>query len=295
MIQTKGKTISKYGIKISALIIMFVLVFSIFPSQSDAGAPTSYAFGTYDSAGNVDLATGDMALSIPLFSVPQPGGPAYPIVLSYQAGIKLDQHASWVGLGWNLGVDSITRTMNNIPDDAYYTADIDNYFVYSKAPARYPTTNFNNQIKQIKLAQKRIMGRSVATSSSILGLAFAGFTELSNWVEGVANMDELVRQTKAYKNVLQLKDGGAGTVKVDGFMDATAAILDPDINNNIDIFSPDSYFVSSSAYSGPISFLRPVAGNDALSFVPNTYSGELWFNEKLCQVLLLIWVRIMVL
>ena len=60
----------------------------------------------------VDPFTGDFSYSIPLMEI---GG--YPLNLSYQSGISMDQEASWAGLGWNLHTGAITRQMRGLPDD----------------------------------------------------------------------------------------------------------------------------------------------------------------------------------
>ncbi len=46
------------------------------------------------------------------------GEGTFPVPLSYHAGIGVEQEASWVGLGWNINVGSITRNINGFPDDA---------------------------------------------------------------------------------------------------------------------------------------------------------------------------------
>jgi len=63
--------------------------------------------------------TGDMNLNIPLITVPGRGGLDFPIALHYAAGIKVDQPASWVGLGWNLETGSVKRLTINEMDHSY--------------------------------------------------------------------------------------------------------------------------------------------------------------------------------
>ncbi|HEY5750763.1 MAG TPA: hypothetical protein VIU12_32090 [Chryseolinea sp.] len=58
-----------------------------------------------------------MTFNIPVVEVPGPEG-SFNIPLSYHAGIGPEQEASWVGLGWNINVGSITRDINQYPDDA---------------------------------------------------------------------------------------------------------------------------------------------------------------------------------
>lgn len=81
----------------------------------DIDGPSQPEMSTFKSVGSdnmVNLFTGDFSYSIALGDV---GG--YPINLFYNAGISMDQEASWVGLGWNLNPGTISRTMRGVPDD----------------------------------------------------------------------------------------------------------------------------------------------------------------------------------
>lgn len=60
----------------------------------------------------VDPFTGNFSYNIPLLDVD-----GYPINIAYDAGVGMDQEASWVGLGWNLNPGVINRHMRGIPDD----------------------------------------------------------------------------------------------------------------------------------------------------------------------------------
>lgn len=53
--------------------------------------------------------TGDFTLSVPLLDVLGRNGFDLPLAATYSPGIKVTQEASWVGLGWNLNIGSITR------------------------------------------------------------------------------------------------------------------------------------------------------------------------------------------
>lgn len=70
---------------------------------------------SYKSVGSVDF-HGDYNASIPLMTLPGRGGLDFPISISYKAGIKTLDKATWVGLGWNLDVGSIGRIVNFLPD-----------------------------------------------------------------------------------------------------------------------------------------------------------------------------------
>ncbi len=78
---------------------------------------------------------GDLGVSIPLMKVPGSRGLELPISLRYNAGIQVKQKASWVGLGWDLEIGSITRSVrtfnaNNKCDFAQYSdVQPDLYFV----------------------------------------------------------------------------------------------------------------------------------------------------------------------
>ena len=80
-------------------------------------APAAASLGRY---GNhpVDLATGLVPISINLYEV-KCGSLSVPIRLTYHGGgIKVEQDATWVGLGWDLDFGgSVIRTMNGHVDE----------------------------------------------------------------------------------------------------------------------------------------------------------------------------------
>jgi hypothetical protein len=81
--------------------------------------PTQPELATFQAAGTsdmVDLFTGDFSYNIPLFELPGPDG-GYPINLFYNSVTDAEQESSIVGLGWNIGLGSITRQMRGVPDD----------------------------------------------------------------------------------------------------------------------------------------------------------------------------------
>jgi hypothetical protein len=61
--------------------------------------------------------TGDFSYGVPLISVSGPNGESFPIGMNYNAGIQMNQEASWVGLGWTLAPGEILRTVKGVPDD----------------------------------------------------------------------------------------------------------------------------------------------------------------------------------
>lgn len=56
---------------------------------------------------------GDLNLSVPLLTVPGSNELNFDVNLSYKAGIRYHQTASWVGLGWNLDAAEITRDVQS--------------------------------------------------------------------------------------------------------------------------------------------------------------------------------------
>jgi hypothetical protein len=113
--------IRKYSkpIAVFLLLIMFNSIITPTFIYASGGSPSQDEFNSFQPAGSsdmVDTRTGDFNYDVPLFDVPSPEG-GYPLHIFYNAGIKPEQNASWTGLGWNLNVGSITRSINGIPDD----------------------------------------------------------------------------------------------------------------------------------------------------------------------------------
>lgn len=74
--------------------------------------PEVQSFSPIGVSDMVDPFSGDFSYNIPLLEVD-----GYPINIAYNAGITMDQEASWVGLGWNLNPGVINRAMRGLPDD----------------------------------------------------------------------------------------------------------------------------------------------------------------------------------
>lgn len=106
---------------IAVLLITLLLGEIIVPTAAYAltGGPSQPEFESFEPISTdqmVDPFTGDFNYNIPLLTVPGPNG-GYPLNLAYHAGIGMEQEASWVGLGWNVNVGEINRTMRGVPDD----------------------------------------------------------------------------------------------------------------------------------------------------------------------------------
>jgi uncharacterized repeat protein (TIGR02543 family) len=136
------------------LIITLILFTSIAFSQTTIGtkeismdlktysnvfppSPTEAALGKYGSF-PVSLYTGTPNISIPLFEI-RNKNLSVPISLSYHAsGIKVEERAGWVGLGWSLNAGGIiTRTVVGKPDEQTYTG-------YWEMVKNIPPTDISN-------------------------------------------------------------------------------------------------------------------------------------------------------
>jgi len=108
---------SKAARGLALLMVTEILVQTIQPLalQALTSGPTQPEVQGFQPIGlteMVDPFTGDFSYNIPLMEI---GG--YPLNLSYQSGISMDQEASWTGLGWNLHTGAITRQLRGLPDD----------------------------------------------------------------------------------------------------------------------------------------------------------------------------------
>jgi YD repeat-containing protein len=80
-------------------------------------SPTAASLGLYGNT-PVNTYTGTVNMSIPLYNISS-GNLKLPITLNHHGGgIKVEEMASWVGLGWSLNAGGvITRTVRGIADD----------------------------------------------------------------------------------------------------------------------------------------------------------------------------------
>lgn len=102
-------------------------------------SPDVYTFEKYE-LNPVNHFVGKTKISIPIFTI-KTGDIEYPIELNYDAGgIKVDQVASNVGLGWNLSRAIITRTIQNAND--FDNTGASNNPDYSSLPSSESQKNF---------------------------------------------------------------------------------------------------------------------------------------------------------
>ncbi|HLP53381.1 MAG TPA: hypothetical protein VK151_00040 [Fluviicola sp.] len=119
------------GRRSMAWLLLLTFCFEIFMPTTvyaTGGGPTQpevHGFTPIGVSDMVDPFTGDFSYNIPLMDVE-----GYPINIAYNAGITMDQEASWVGLGWNLTVGSVVRNMRGLPDD--FNGDLVEHTTYMK-------------------------------------------------------------------------------------------------------------------------------------------------------------------
>ncbi|PVD49321.1 hypothetical protein DC498_25630 [Terrimonas sp.] len=113
--------------KFWAISAICLLLFSIVKSQSLSSdltgkvtvtPPSAAAFTQYGKC-PVSLFTGIPDIKVPLYNI-KVDNVEVPVYLSYYArGIQPNNHAGWVGTGWNLFAGSaITRKVNSAPDES---------------------------------------------------------------------------------------------------------------------------------------------------------------------------------
>lgn len=155
---------SNYFIKnrlalISFLIYLFVSS-NIYGQLEASQAPNLTSYEEPENTDMVNLNTGDFTYNIPIMSVPSPDGGSFPINIFYHAGIKPNQIASQVGLGWGLNPGCINRFKVGYPDDFCYE--------YS------PYESYGYPLSPIKTAfiKSHEYDKGFTTTSAMLNLGF---------------------------------------------------------------------------------------------------------------------------
>jgi hypothetical protein len=128
----KQKSVNLHLVSIACLVTCLAITNASAQSSVSPGVktfmpptPNAASLGKYGEI-PVGLYNGIPEISIPLYTV-KARGVDLPIGLSYHAGgIKVEEIASWVGLGWTLSAGgAITRSVRGMPDDfpgGYFTA-----------------------------------------------------------------------------------------------------------------------------------------------------------------------------
>ncbi|WP_163396102.1 hypothetical protein [Flavobacterium limi] len=142
----------------STLIIMFFLFLKnekvsaqyTGHEQFNIYTPNTYSLGQY---GDIPV---NLSLGIPQINIPitkfSDKDIDLDISLSYHAsGIKVDEEASWVGLGWALNAGGvITREIRGLPDGYAYTGNLQNRTSIPDCGNCYDAVSTENYCRQIK-------------------------------------------------------------------------------------------------------------------------------------------------
>lgn len=99
----------QYSFKTWGLYFLFSLTMPCLHAQN---IPVSAAANEM-----VDLLTGDFKYNLPVMTVPGPNGETVPIALHYQGGIRMEEQASWIGLGWDYNPGEISHQVHGVSDD----------------------------------------------------------------------------------------------------------------------------------------------------------------------------------
>jgi hypothetical protein len=106
------------NIRLKAWLLLTLFVSEMITSSvafALGSGPSQPEMASFTPAGTtemVDPFTGDFSYNIPLMDVE-----GYPVNIAYNSGVTMEQEASWVGLGWNLNVGTINRSVRGLPDD----------------------------------------------------------------------------------------------------------------------------------------------------------------------------------
>lgn len=99
-------------------MIMFLQAMSPVTAWALTSGPTQPEVQSFEPIGStqmVDLFSGDFNYNIPLLEVPGANG-GYPINLFYNSVTNIEEEASMVGLGWNIGIGALTNNVRGLPD-----------------------------------------------------------------------------------------------------------------------------------------------------------------------------------
>jgi hypothetical protein len=177
---------------IACFFLALMLVQGLYPSvawalTSGPAQPEIKQFMQAGTSDMVDLSTGDFKYNIPLLDVE-----GYPVNLNYQAGVGMDDEASWVGLGWNLNAGAVNRQLRGLPDDS----NGDSVEVYNDMKAKI-TVGAN------LTARGELLGNGLLKGSLSIGVFSDNYTGIGAEVGANAGLS------------LSLTNGSVGTPGLD--------------------------------------------------------------------------------
>ncbi|WP_139926244.1 RHS repeat protein [Hymenobacter sp. DG01] len=237
----------------ASLLLLETVVNLVLPTLSYASmGPGQPEFTSYEAPGSTDMVnmtTGDFTFNIPVLDIPGPER-SFSLPLTYRAGIRLEQEASWVGLGWSLNPGAIARGLNGYPDDA---VNDPNTTTYKKTYAKGWTGGIPGVLD---LAWDSNTGHS--GTADLIGLASVG------WENGKVNSGDLigVKYTKGQGiSVDPIRMAGAAltvaSVGAAGSVSAGAAVAGKQLGQSVGTGVAMSMMLGKSGGSGG-GFNRPI-------------------------------------
>lgn len=149
---------------------------------SGPAQPEMASFEPVGTSEMVDLFSGDFTYNIPLMDVD-----GYPINISYQSNITMDQEASWVGLGWNINPGAITRNMRGIPDD-FSGDEITKEFNMKPNKTYGVNTGFGFEFVGLGKGNKGKSEKGSAGFSAGMGINYNNYTGMSMDLSSSVNL-----------------------------------------------------------------------------------------------------------
>ncbi|VXB36302.1 conserved hypothetical protein [Flavobacterium sp. 9AF] len=204
-----------------ALVLLAIFLPSLLPvnllyaSNNGPNAFEAASFEPIDAADMVNLATGDMSYTMPLFNIPSPEG-GYPLTLSYKAGIAMDQEASWVGLGWSLNPGAINRSVNGFADDVENGTN--ETFIFDQGGSQdYYSTGIGGNVNGITIGVGAYWGSNKTFGGSVtfgvgpaVGTLGAGTLGTNIGVGYSGSVDDFVNNISNGVSFKTLKNQGSG-------------------------------------------------------------------------------------
>lgn len=196
------------------LVAMFFIFVNSLCSQNEPDATTFSVLNKYQFQEEVysfpkpvrsGVGTGgELNLQIPIMTIPGRAGLSFNIAYSYQSGIKVDQEASWVGLGWSFNPGSITRDIrgnlkdigcdytsasNDMPDQYYVTIPGHGTVQMFRGAKIIPGTTIlqpqDKSATQFQLKEYRPYKIEFQTISQLLNGSFSLDAEQRNHYQGI--------------------------------------------------------------------------------------------------------------
>lgn len=195
----------------------------------------------------VNPATGEMAFSIPLVNMQGENGNDFPIYLNYQAGIRYRQSASYVGLGFSLGVGGISRKVIFMPDD-----NLGGSSNYERVDIEEETTCTPPLWKEVLASIVKFIAMIISAVITIFGGVQNGVVLMTAVIAIFEYAVDQIVSLILYSPI-DFIAGGAHSPKYDEAKGEGWGYLSNDIKGDYDL--PDIYFVNTPYISGQLKWV----------------------------------------